>query len=111
VSSGRVDSQQPSGSLASGGHSASSHLTLILAYTVSFAWRYRTRAHGEPVGAGLLALSAAGVAALGISGYLGGKLTYRYGVRVAAELTQADGYLTAGPELAAGHREQRGRHA
>jgi hypothetical protein len=29
---------------------------------------------------------------LGVSGYLGGKLTYRYGVRVADEVTQAEGY-------------------
>ena len=87
------------------------NLALLCAYLTDFVWRYRTHARGEPVSAGMLALSAACVAALGISGYLGGKLTYRYGVRVAGELTQADGYLTAGTELAAGHREQRGRRA
>ncbi|MFE8990795.1 hypothetical protein ACFYMI_23785 [Streptomyces collinus] len=32
------------------------------------------------------------VAVLGLSGYLGGKLAYRYGVRVADENTQAEGY-------------------
>ena len=32
------------------------------------------------------------LAALGLSGYLGGKLAYRYGVRVAAETTQAEGF-------------------
>jgi uncharacterized membrane protein len=84
------------------------NLVLMFAYTVNFVWRYRTHAHGGPVGTGMLALSAACVAALGISGYLGGKLTYRYGVRVAAELTQADGYLTADAEPAAGRRAQRG---
>ena len=84
------------------------NLVLICAYLVDFVWRYRTHARGGPVGAGMLALSAACVAALGISGYLGGKLTFRYGVRVAGELTQAEGYLTNGPELAAEHREQRG---
>ena len=30
--------------------------------------------------------------ALSVSGYLGGKLAYRYGVRVADESTQAEGY-------------------
>ena len=45
--------------------------------------------------------------ALGLSGYLGGKLTYRYDVRVATELTQADGYMTADTELAGGHRAPR----
>ena len=87
------------------------NLAVICAYLADFVWRYRTYAGGEPVGAGMLALSAACVAALGISGYLGGKLAYRYGVRVAGELTQADGYLTADNELAAGHRAQRDRHA
>ncbi len=43
----------------------------------------------------MLALSAACVLALAISGYLGGMLSYRYGVRVAAERTQAEGFLTA----------------
>jgi len=37
-------------------------------------------------------LSAVSLAVLAVSGYLGGKLTYRYGVRVADEVTQADGY-------------------
>lgn len=65
------------------------NLALVCAYLADFVWRYRTHARGEPVSAGMLALSAACVAALGISGYLGGKPTYRYGVRVAGELTQA----------------------
>jgi hypothetical protein len=29
-----------------------------------------------------------------VSGYLGGKLAYRYGVRVADETTQAEGFTT-----------------
>jgi uncharacterized membrane protein len=45
---------------------------------------------GTPVG--LLALSAGALAALAVSGWLGGKLTYRYGVRVVDESTQADAY-------------------
>ena len=40
----------------------------------------------------LFALSVLSLAVLAASGYLGGKLTYRYGVRVADEVTQADGY-------------------
>jgi uncharacterized membrane protein len=32
------------------------------------------------------------LAALAVSGWLGGKLAYRYGVRVADEATQARGY-------------------
>lgn len=41
----------------------------------------------------MLALNAVSLAALGVSGYLGGKLAYRYGVRVADESTQAEGFL------------------
>ncbi len=85
------------------------NLAIMFAYLGNFTWRYRTHAPGEPVGTGMLALSAACVAALGISGYLGGQLTYRYGVRVAAEPAQADGYLTPDSEQAAGYRAQRGR--
>ena len=56
--------------------------------------------HGA-VGAGMLALSVVSVAVLGVSGFLGGKLAYRYGVRVADETTQADGYAPDGPTDAA----------
>jgi len=77
------------------------NVTLIVAYGANFLWRYRTADHRGPVDARMIALSAACVAALGVSGYLGGKLTYRYGVRVATEASQADGYLTAGVHASA----------
>ena len=41
---------------------------------------------------GALVLSAVALAGLAVSGYLGGELAYRYGVRVADEATQAHGY-------------------
>lgn len=85
------------------------NVTLIVAYGADFAWRYHSDAHGSPVGDKMIALSAACVAALAVSGYLGGKLTYRYGVRVAAEATQADGYVAAGPRWAPGARGARSR--
>jgi uncharacterized membrane protein len=37
-------------------------------------------------------LSLIAIALLGVSGWLGGKLAYRYGVRVADEETQSEGY-------------------
>lgn len=77
------------------------NVTLIVAYGANFAWRYGRSAHAGPVDDRMIALSAACVAALSVSGYLGGKLTYRYGVRVATEATQADGYLTAGVHASA----------
>ncbi|MFF4547663.1 DUF2231 domain-containing protein [Streptomyces sp. NPDC001435] len=72
------------------------HMTLNLlvtaAYVVNFLWRYSDYADGGSVGVGRLVLSAVSLAVLGVSGFLGGKLAYRYGVRVADEGTQAEGY-------------------
>lgn len=75
------------------------HLSVMLAvvavYAVGFALRGAEPT--APVPAGPLALSAAGLAALGVGGYLGGTLAYRYGVRVADEQTQATGYHALSP--------------
>jgi uncharacterized membrane protein len=72
------------------------HMTLNLlvtvAYAVNFLWRYGTYTDGRSVGIGGLVLSAVSMAALGVAGFLGGKLAFRYGVRVADEGTQAEGY-------------------
>jgi uncharacterized membrane protein len=73
------------------------HLSLNLTITCAYAGNYTLRQnltvdqHPTPVGP--LVLSVLCIAALTVSGYLGGKLAYRYGVRVADEDTQADGYL------------------
>lgn len=68
------------------------NLTITVAYAGNFFWRQA--AYGEPAGVawGPLVLSAVSLAALGVSGFLGGKLAYRYGVRVADEATQAEGF-------------------
>lgn len=72
------------------------HMSLNLAVTVAFAlnfwWRTAGTGVGGAVAAGPLALSIVAVAVLAVSGYLGGKLAYRYGVRVADENTQATGF-------------------
>lgn len=68
------------------------NLALIFAYVVDFEWRERTPARTAPVSAGMLALSGACIALLAVSGFLGGRLAYRYGVRVADEATQAAGF-------------------
>ncbi|MFL6161337.1 MAG: DUF2231 domain-containing protein [Jatrophihabitantaceae bacterium] len=74
------------------------HMTLNLsvttAYVVNFVWRHSSYLRPQAVGGGHLALSAVSLAALAVSGYLGGKLAYRYGVRVADEGTQAEGFKT-----------------
>jgi uncharacterized membrane protein len=76
------------------------NLLVTAAYLGNFFWRQASYGQPAPVGTGQLALSAVSLAALAVSGYLGGKLAYRYGVRVAAETDQAVGYQPA--------RQQRG---
>ncbi|HEU5416301.1 MAG TPA: DUF2231 domain-containing protein [Streptosporangiaceae bacterium] len=72
------------------------HMTLMLtamaAYVANLAWRHGSHDAGGPVPAGPLAVSVATLAVVTVAGYLGGKLSFRYGVRVAAESAQADGY-------------------
>jgi uncharacterized membrane protein len=70
------------------------NLAVTVAYAINFAWRHASYAGQGRVGVGQLVLSAVSIAALGASGYLGGKLAYRYGVRVADEHTQAEGFVT-----------------
>jgi uncharacterized membrane protein len=74
------------------------NLVITATYTANFAWRHATYAKGGPVPLGMLALSAASMAALAVSGFLGGKLAYRYGIRVADETTQAEGFTAPGDE-------------
>lgn len=87
----------PSGTRAFG--TALVHMTLNLcvtgAYVGNFFWRHGSYPNGDAVGSGQLALSAASLAVLAVSGYLGGKLAYRFGVRVADERTQAEGFADA----------------
>ncbi|SEB90064.1 DUF2231 domain-containing protein [Streptomyces sp. TLI_105] len=72
------------------------HMTLNLlvtgAYVGNFLWRHAGDGPSGSVGAGQLALNAMSMAVLGVSGWLGGKLAYHYGVRVADETTQAEGF-------------------
>ncbi|MEU0009057.1 DUF2231 domain-containing protein [Streptomyces sp. NPDC006314] len=73
------------------------HMTLNLLVTVAYAggflWRHAGQGPSGSVGAGQLALNAATLAVLGVSGFLGGKLAYHYGVRVVDEATQAEGFV------------------
>ncbi|SED68377.1 DUF2231 domain-containing protein [Jiangella alba] len=68
------------------------NLTITVAYAANFLWRRDGGGLDDAVAPGPLVLSVAALAALGVSGYLGGKLAYHYGVRVADETTQAEGY-------------------
>jgi uncharacterized membrane protein len=72
------------------------HMSLVLlvtgAYAVNLGWRHASHARPGPVPAGPLALSAVSLAVLAVAGWLGAKLAFRYGVRVATEADQAEGY-------------------
>ena len=79
------------------------NLVVTGAYVGNFFWRHGSYTNGHAVRGGPLGLAVVSLALLGVSGFLGGKLAYRYGVRVADEQTQAEGYRSdaAGPSLAA----------
>jgi uncharacterized membrane protein len=69
------------------------NLTITVAYVLNFLWRHGTYTDSGSVAGGPLALSVVSLALLGVSGFLGGKLAYHYGVRVADEKTQSAGYV------------------
>jgi uncharacterized membrane protein len=69
------------------------NLTVVALFVGDFAWRHGDYYELTKVKTGQLALSAVALAILVVSGWLGGMLTYRYGVRVASEDDQAEGYL------------------
>lgn len=72
------------------------HMTLNLLvtvlYIVGFLWRRADNGPIAPTPTGPLVLSVVALLILGVSGFLGGKLAFRYGVRVADETTQASGF-------------------
>lgn len=78
------------------------NIAVTCGYVAGFLWRqaaYAGNAHPGSVGPGMLALSVVSLALLGLSGSLGGRLAFHYGVRVADEATQAEGYrpISASP--------------
>jgi uncharacterized membrane protein len=77
---------------------------VLAAFVVSFFIRRSDGDWGE-TSVGLIVLSGAALALLTVSGWLGGKLAYRYGVRVAHEADQAEGLVGAGV-LAEGQRAE-----
>jgi uncharacterized membrane protein len=68
------------------------NLTVVALYAGSFLLRRGAGEESDGVAVGLIALSVVALALLAVSGWLGGQLAYRYGVRVADEATQAEGY-------------------
>lgn len=72
------------------------NLVVTAAYAVNFGWRHAGYGQSGAVAGGPLTLSVVSLCLLGVSGFLGGKLAYRYGVRVAEETVQAEGFTAAG---------------
>lgn len=74
---------------------ALTHLGFNLAAVVLFALSWIVRVAGPEGDLSVLGIILAWVAFLlvGVSGFLGGELAYRYGVRVAEEQTQRNGFL------------------
>lgn len=72
---------------------ATFHMLINTVVLVLFAinWAVRAAAPGEPSTVGIV-LSVIALLGLGVSGFLGGELAYRFGVRVADEDTQRAGY-------------------
>jgi uncharacterized membrane protein len=71
------------------------HMTLNLAATTLFLVALLLRlGHPDRTSTGAFVLAIVGLVGIGVSGMLGGELSFRYGVRVAAETDQAEG-LTA----------------
>jgi uncharacterized membrane protein len=68
------------------------NLAVTAAYATAFVWRLGDYHHLAGVPVLKIVLSAACLAVLAVAGFLGGKLAYRYGVRVADETTQAEGF-------------------
>jgi len=68
------------------------NVAVVLAYAAGFLWRRSGDGPHGAVALGPLLLSLLGLLTVAVSGYLGGKLAYRYGVRVAEESVQATGF-------------------
>lgn len=73
------------------------NLVVVGVFVGDFLWRHDSYYETARVGGGQLALSAVGIGVLLISGWIGGMLAYRFGVRVAAERDQLEGYDAAYP--------------
>src|SRR5512133_1537785 len=90
---------------------AMTHMTLNLLVTAAFIVSWFIRGNGGIEADGststeLLILSIIALLVLAVSGWLGGMMSYRFGVRVARESDQADGYhgVSATPTDRTNHR-------
>lgn len=66
------------------------NLTVVVLFAIGFLLRRGQLDEPDGTPVGLMVLSVVALALLGASGWLGGMLTYRYGVRVVDEATQTE---------------------
>jgi uncharacterized membrane protein len=66
--------------------------TALVIFLIGFLWRFRTQDSWDASPVGPLVLSLVGIGVVSAGGFLGGKLAYHYGVRVADESVQAEGF-------------------
>ena len=68
------------------------NVTVVTLFGISLFIRLGGEADRVPIA--LIFLSGIALGLLSVSGWLGGKLSYRYGVPVVDETTQMEGYAT-----------------
>jgi uncharacterized membrane protein len=68
------------------------NLVVVAVYLGAFLLRRDRLEQPGGVPTGLIVLSAAALLVLGVAGWLGGRLAFHHGVRVADESTQAEAY-------------------
>jgi uncharacterized membrane protein len=73
------------------------NLTVVGLFVGDFLWRHNSYYEDAKVMTGPLVLSAVALGLLLVSGWIGGMLAYRFGVRVAAESDQVAGYASTYP--------------
>src|SRR5437870_2963168 len=73
------------------------NLCVVALFVASFLVRLTGDSYDQATSIGLIVLSAIALAALVVSGWLGGKMAYGYGVRVADEQDQTAGYRPTAP--------------
>ena len=71
------------------------NLTTVALFAVNLMWRHDTYYEDARVRTGQLVLTIAALALLAVSGWIGGMLAYRYGVRVALESDQAEAFRSS----------------
>ncbi|HEV2889397.1 MAG TPA: DUF2231 domain-containing protein [Frankiaceae bacterium] len=71
-------------------------LNLLVVLTLGASFLARLGSDDPEVPTGLIAVSVVALAVLGVSGWLGGKMSYHYGIRVADEATQAEAFQDEG---------------